>query len=233
MSQSFDAVEAKVLPNDDAVSCPSCALKFVPKRKNQRYCSSPCQKRASRNTARTSRKKENRVRSRGHYERASRLAEMVYSVRPSERLGMMQFILSKTPDDAGLRNILTDPKLLTEPPRGDSRKNIAQAASAYTNKFFRVSIQTYLEKGFREKFTEDRPVRRQASSVGPVPNLKKLTARNVRCWHKPLTVPLSCPYFEQFAADMHRVSSEVVQAQSKVRTYIRDDASTSAAICTP
>lgn len=87
---------------------------------------------------------ENRERSRRHYERAQRLAEVVYSAPPQERLGVMKLILEFIPYDAGLRNILTDPEIHMQPPRADGRMNIAKAANAYTKKFYGLSIKRYM-----------------------------------------------------------------------------------------
>jgi hypothetical protein len=70
---------------------------------------------------------------------------MIYTAPPQERLGMMKHILEFIPNDAGLRNILTDPDLHKKPPRADNRMNIAKAANAYTLKFFGLSIKRYIK----------------------------------------------------------------------------------------
>ena len=140
----FDAVDPIVVPVADTSECPACGTSFKRKRSNQTYCSRPCQRKTSRNTARGDRTPENKQRSSKHYERAARLTEMIYSTPPQERLGMMQHILSFIPHDAGLRNILTDLELHKEPPRADNRKNIVKAANAYTKKFFELSIKRYI-----------------------------------------------------------------------------------------
>lgn len=165
--------------NTDTITCPSCEEEFDPKRKNQTYCSRPCQKSASHNTARGGRAGENKARSASQYERAGRLAEMLYSVAPTERLGLMKYILSFVSHDAGLRNILTDLQLLKAKPRADSRKNIAQAASAYTFKFFGVSIQTYIRQTRDGSLNEFHPVQHTAvpeavPMLGEIKNVKVL-----------------------------------------------------------
>lgn len=58
---------------------------------------------------------------------------------------MMKHILELIPVDAGLRNILTDPKLHMQPPTLGKRLNIAKAANAYTQKFFGLSIKRYIK----------------------------------------------------------------------------------------
>ncbi|SLN29463.1 hypothetical protein RUM8411_01186 [Ruegeria meonggei] len=127
-------------------ACTRCSHTFEPRRSDQKYCSVKCKKAGSKNSTRGARAVENKVRSRTHYIRAMDLERMVYSVAPSERLGVMQQILTYICVDAGLRNILCDLRLLREPPRMSGRKNIAQAASSYTRKFYGLSIQTYVRR---------------------------------------------------------------------------------------
>jgi hypothetical protein len=81
-----------------------------------------------------------------HYERAAYLAGMIYSAAPNVRLGVMKDILDRVPHDAGLRRILTDPNLHNELHRVNGRLNIAKAASAYTKRFYGVSITTYIKQ---------------------------------------------------------------------------------------
>lgn len=140
----FDAVDPIAMSELANSECPGCGANFRPKRSNQKYCSPPCQKQASRNSSRGCRMTENRQRTELHNNRASTLTEMIYSVPPTERLGMMRYILSFVPNDAGLRSILTDPERLKAQPRPDNRLNISKAANAYTQKFFGLSIQTYV-----------------------------------------------------------------------------------------
>ena len=140
--------EPTVMPDNDdqrsvstLTNCSACELDFTPKRSNQLYCSRGCQMNASRGN----RSAANRERTRNHYERAARLKQMVYSAPPYERLGVMKDILEAIPHDAGLRNILTDPELLREPPRPDNRMNVAKAAHAYVRKFFGLSMRPYIK----------------------------------------------------------------------------------------
>jgi len=115
---------------------------------------------------------------------------MVYSSAPSERLGVMKHILSFIDQDTGLRRILTDPKLLCQEPRADNKKNIAQAASAYTQMFFGVSIKTYIGQARKGTLNENHPIARKVN-YGSVPFLGKI--RKPRCWH---SVEGRCPYRE-------------------------------------
>lgn len=140
----------------EVLDCPKCNLRFEPKRSNQKYCSDQCRK----NAARGNRDIENKKRNSQHFERAKRVRETVYAVAPKHRLGVMRDILQRLPEDGNLRNILTDPALLSESPRADNRMNIAQAASAYTKTFFGVSITTYVRKIRRGEEVQGIPVQR-------------------------------------------------------------------------
>lgn len=174
-----------------ATVCPKCNSGFTTSRTNQTFCSRPCQKAATQNAARGNRSRENTDRNLRHFERSQRLFEMIYTTPPSERLGAMQHILSFIPVDSGLRNILTDPALLSERHRVDGRKNIAKAADAYTKKFFGVSISTYVRKA-RAGTEFDCVLVTRTEVAQPIPKLRPvLTTDNVRCIHKPLaTGPL-------------------------------------------
>jgi hypothetical protein len=145
---------------------------------------------------------------------------MIYSVPVSERLGVMQHILSHVCTDAGLRRILTDPKLLREPPRGDSRKNIAKAANAHTQKFFGVSIKTYIEQRQEGTVNEAHPVTREVDH-GFVPSLKPM--RKPKCWHRAVVAK------DQTKADRDAQRGElsrqmadvaVMRAQSAVNAHL-------------
>lgn len=169
----IDFIEPTTMPNDNeqhsdqrsvctAANCQACEVEFKPKRSNQLYCSRCCQMNASRGN----RSAANRERTQKHYERAARLKQMIYSATPKERLGVMKDILNAIPHDAGLRNILTDPELLREPPRPDNRMNVAKAAHAYVRMFFGLSIQPYIKAVMAGGKPEGIPLHpRQAKSV--------------------------------------------------------------------
>jgi hypothetical protein len=132
-------------------NCPKCDVEFVPSRSNQKYCSRPCAKAATRNTARGPRNvaesQELRCRARSHNSRAMGLAARLYTTPPRERLGLMStLIMAARQHDTELRNILTDPRLLSASPIEDKRfffrkapasyRTIAQAANAYCQMFW-------------------------------------------------------------------------------------------------
>ncbi|WP_210880189.1 hypothetical protein [Roseovarius autotrophicus] len=184
MISDGDAVVEPIGTFDAALQvCPKCQAEFAPKRSNQTYCSTACQKAASRNSARGTRKAEDRRANEEHHARVHALTEMIYAVPVTERLGVMQHILSHVSTDACLRRVLTDPKLLREPPRGDGRMNIAKAANAYTKKFFGVSIKAYIEQTREGTLNETFPVTRGVDH-GSVPRLKPM--RKAKCWHRPV-----------------------------------------------
>lgn len=202
----------------NTIACPACGIDFTPMRSNQRYCSRCCQSHASRG----SRERENLQRSAYESERAQRLKEMLYTVPPRERLGVMRDILSYIPSDGSLRNILTRPEFLSDAPfsNGRGQMNIAKAADAYAKKFFGVSIRTYVRMA--RKGETPMPVEIIHSCDAPaVPNLRrKLTREDVKCWHKPLK---STPRgdTERFTIrptreDFERVNAIVIETQQKV-----------------
>lgn len=97
--------------------CPICNKKFDLTRTNKTYCSRNCQKNAASKTKPTKpvrvRTVEYRVRNRDHYERAMWLTYDTYRLPEPERSIMYQKLLeAASNDDAKIRNILLDPKLL-------------------------------------------------------------------------------------------------------------------------
>lgn len=136
-------------------ACPKCAATFSPRRKDQRYCSKPCAKAATRNAARGPRtvdfSPELRRRSRMHYDKAMRLAEMVYTMPPNKRLGFMADLIRLAREgERTLRNILTDPTLLRASPDDEglffrrspaSYRTISQTADAYCRKFWGAGVK--------------------------------------------------------------------------------------------
>lgn len=201
ISDGVAAVEPLGVPNGTHKLCPKCQTEFTPKRSNQTYCTDACRK----NGTRGSRKAEDWRANEEHQARAHDLFHMIYSAPVSERLGVMQHILSHVPIDAGLRRILTDPKLLREPPRGDGRKNIAKAANAYTKKFFGVSIKTFIAQSREGTLNEAHPVTREMDH-GAVLRLKPM--RRVKCWHHPVMAK------DRAEADRDAERSELARAMT-------------------
>ncbi|MDB4112057.1 hypothetical protein N9571_05845 [Yoonia sp.] len=180
----FDVVDPIGMSADTAIICPTCKLRFEPKRSNHKYCTTSCQKNASRG----SRKTENKSRNELHYGRALDLAELIYASPPNKRLGIMKMILEAARgEDAALRNILRDPKLLGAAPTDkhlfyrrcpSSYRTISQAADAYCRKFFGLSVTAYLKDGFEGEHEVARTI-----DYGSVPRLKPKIIRKPKCWH--------------------------------------------------
>lgn len=125
-----------------------------------------------------------------------------------------------------VRNILTDPKLLKAHPSKDKglfltgrNKTISQAANAYTQKFFGLSIQTYLKKFRAGTLKKDHPVSRDLD-FGSVPRITK--SKTVKCWHKELTRHTQEVDAKRTAYEMARVSTIVSEAQADVDSFLEN-----------
>lgn len=89
--------------------CSVCNDTFTKKRTNQRYCSTKCQKNASR----TCRRRENAKRSEDHYHRASWLLHDLTRMTKDKRTHLIQGLLeAASGSHAATRNMLLDPRLL-------------------------------------------------------------------------------------------------------------------------
>lgn len=89
--------------------CSVCGNVFARKRKNQQYCSTKCQKNASR----TCRRRENAKRSEDHYHRASWLLHDLTRMTKDKRTHLIQGLLeAASGGHAPTRNLLLDPRLL-------------------------------------------------------------------------------------------------------------------------
>jgi len=135
-----------------ATSCPTCAMLYVPRRTNQRYCKRACQKNATRGPQVTEASGEAKRRAIMHNDLARRLAERLYSMPPRERLGFIAEVVETARGASGpLRNVVTDTRLIRAKPE-DKRlfyrrspqvyRTIAQAADAYCRKFWGRGVAT-------------------------------------------------------------------------------------------
>lgn len=169
-----------------SLSCETCSAGFAPKRKDQRYCSKGCARKATRNATRTTRTKENKRMNEQHYDRARAMFRRIYSVAPNQRLGVMQYFLSLVPTDADLRRILSDPALLSIEPRADGRKNVAKAADAYVRMFHGIGIRKYIKLIMSGQEVPEVPINRpEVKPEFAVPNIRH-KLRKPHCWHRPL-----------------------------------------------
>lgn len=108
----------------DRVYCLTCGREFSLTRKDRKYCSDTCRKKSSaRNLAKVvsrDRGRENFFASRDHYERAAWLTYDLYRMPEAARTLMIQRLLeAASGDNANIRRILLDPKLLS--PNKDHR----------------------------------------------------------------------------------------------------------------
>lgn len=140
-------------------NCPRCGEAFDRQRPNKTYCTPKCAKAATRNASRGPRTVVEsvnlRARARAHNARARELAAWLYTAPVGQRLGIMSDLIEAARgEDAMLRNILTDPRLLFASPITDSRlfyrrapgsyRTIAQAADAYCRKFLGQGVQAVI-----------------------------------------------------------------------------------------
>lgn len=155
--------------------CNACGQSFDAARKNKTYCSDNCRKKKSRNNAREGGDRKFEYLRRREYLtcRARELEELIYSSPPYMRLGHMQQIFRQLLVDSELRTIVTDPDLLSRPPRADMRQNIARCANSYSQMFFGLSIKTYVSKLRAGETIDEAPVR------WPKGRAPKETRRNV------------------------------------------------------
>ena len=95
-------------------TCPRCLVAFLPKRTNQKYCNTACQKAATRNTSRgprtTRASHSKRLEKRYEWAMLGYLNETYYGTRPDQRLGLLKnwLDLSRASEGA-LRAALTRP----------------------------------------------------------------------------------------------------------------------------
>lgn len=139
-----------------ASCCSRCDRPFTRKRQDQRFCSKPCAKAASRNAARGSRNVENARRNRQHYERAEWLSYDLNRMPPARRADMLLTLIDAARShDAALRNILTDPALhgadwrdakgkLYPDTHSPDALNIAKMANAFCRDRWGIGIRTAL-----------------------------------------------------------------------------------------
>ena len=219
-------------PAGSPSAAPKCCLKcgkdFNPRRKDQKYCAKTCAKAATRNNSRGNRTREYKAMNEQHRATVRQLEAALYGAPPRERLGVMKRILEcATGDDtcfksADVKRVLTDPKLLRACPSEahlfyrrapGAYRTISQAANAYTQKFFGVSVKTYLKETREGNIREDREVNPTVDQR-PVPQLSKI--KKVKCWHQPLSMDKMNEDARRFSKDMARVDRIVSEVQARI-----------------
>lgn len=123
-----DGAEAAGTAGAGFAACPGCGVAFTPKRKNQIYCTPPCQKRTTRHAKRGPRNatdsQEVRYTKRRNLGRLMWMNETFYGTPPNERLGLLMGWLNEARDGgAHLRSVLANPAFFA-PPK-DQRKKVS------------------------------------------------------------------------------------------------------------
>lgn len=127
--------------------CPVCCHGFNKSRKNKVYCSPKCKKSHSQRIIRKKHKnnsKESRAKRRENevlFDTAFRLAEMLYTTPPNERLGFMNNLIEKAREGTSLLRSLLINITFVYPDRENKKlfrhgcpqeyKTISEAANAY------------------------------------------------------------------------------------------------------
>jgi len=121
-------------------------------RPNKRFCSGNCRKRYSEHTRNAKFSPTKHRESVEFFDRALRLAEIVYTTPPQERLGLVKGLIDEARygDDKHLRDILSNRYLLQAHPyrephlfyrRRRSYLTIAQIARNYCKRFWRADVK--------------------------------------------------------------------------------------------
>ena len=136
--------------------CPKCGMAFYG-RSNKKFCSSKCRKLSSQQTVRATtpvNSKNSECKKREQYElfdTALRLAEILYTLPPSERLGFMErlILMARSGEHPKLKQILTMPTLLNANRKRKSlfwrrgpanHRTSSQAANNYCKRFWKRNV---------------------------------------------------------------------------------------------
>ena len=136
--------------------CPKCGKTFYG-RSNKKFCSSKCRKLSSQQTIRTTtlvNSKNSKCKKREQYElfdTALRLAEILYTLPPSERLGFMEhlILMARSGEHPKLKQILKMPTLLKANSENEllfwrhaaaNHRTISQAANNYCKRFWKRNV---------------------------------------------------------------------------------------------
>ncbi|MEW2915511.1 hypothetical protein AB1A64_00420 [Ruegeria sp. ANG10] len=184
-----------------ARNCPNCGLEFQPRRRNQKYCQPNCRKGAYQQKDRKKNPvnaKSSPTKRRGNtefFELANRLAEDMYSMKPSERLGFMKDLVDQARSgNQKIREVLTNQFILyatvDEYPwlfhrRSRSFQNITQAANAYCRKFWGTGVLEIILEDVPEPETGEVPTEANGLSVDPANHPDRQNVVTIYCNAKP------------------------------------------------
>jgi hypothetical protein len=125
-----------------AICCPRCQAAFLRDRKNQRYCSQPCQKAATRNAVRGPRKVADSAEARRIHEarkgRIGGLSHALFETPPAYRAAFLQRLIVEGRSNAELRRLVTVRALLRSWVRdeGTGRLHIAHVLNHFCQEVY-------------------------------------------------------------------------------------------------
>ena len=134
----------------EALFCCVCGTTIQSQRTTKKYCSANCRKKANRNQQYSASSTTKARTNAEFFDRAKRLAEVLYTLPPEKRLGFMQQLIGEArAGNTKLREVLTSQKLLRPNPieekhlfhRSDPAYcTIAQAAQYYCKRFWKANV---------------------------------------------------------------------------------------------
>lgn len=142
-------------------TCPKCKEAFVPARSNQKYCSSACQKAATRNVSRGPRQiAVNMEERRRHDIRTGRiqgLSDAFFTTPPAYRAEFMERLITEGRTKSELRKGLTEQALLRSWSRneGTGRLHIAHCLDHYCQEVYKMRSYEVLAPATVRPSTDD------------------------------------------------------------------------------
>ena len=134
----------------EALFCCVCGTTIQSQRTTKKYCSANCRQKANRNQQNSASSITKARTNAEFFDRAKRLAEVLYTLPPEKRLGFMQQLIGEArAGNTKLREVLTNQKLLWPNPieekhlfhRSDPAYcTIAQAAQYYCKRFWKANV---------------------------------------------------------------------------------------------
>ena len=134
----------------EALFCCVCGTTIQSQRTRKKYCSANCRQKANRNQQNSASSTTKARTNAEFFDRAKRLAEVLYTLPPEKRLGFMQQLIGEArAGNTKLREVLTNQKLLRPNPieekhlfyRSDPAYcTIAHAAQYYCKRFWKANV---------------------------------------------------------------------------------------------
>lgn len=134
----------------EALFCCVCGTTIQSQRTTKKYCSANCRQKANRNQQYSASSTTKARTNAEFFDRAKRLAEVLYTLPPEKRLGFMQQLIGEArAGNTKLREFLTNQKLLRPNPIEEKHLfhcsdpaycTIAQAAQYYCKRFWKANV---------------------------------------------------------------------------------------------